>query len=627
MILRIGVATLTDDKVFLLRMHECGNGLDDAVLEEIASAAQLMRCESGDVIHQADEALVAVYLIVQGRVKVQAFDMHGRIFLERTLSRGDQFGGLSAALAEPIPVEMRSHGPCTLLKFEYDRALELTHRHPSFRSNFSKLIARSVQKSVFGDKQRKKAALVAVFHESPKSRELTVRLLRRLVELGEQPCLFTDLDDPAPVEGVRTRSIVEDGRTLSYEELRQHITDWNDTQRVFIDLDLNDGVLDPLDVLRFSEQLLWCIEPEHWQRAEQRLRELKDIAPLGYEKIAAVWLLEEGVEKPPIVPELKELALEDFKISFQEPLPRQSRVLVNGVERLIHLLRGVRIGVALGGGAARGMAHLGVLKALEEQGIVVDMIAGTSAGAMTGTVIAAGMEADYCTQCFLNDLTPSWLFRLLPRGKNWYLLYKYRTGQFDPMLRKYLGDTRIEQLPLPMHAVTVDLIGGRAVVRESGDAVHAILESINLPVLSTPICREGKALVDGGLVNNVPADVLVEHGCNFVIAVSVTAKLESKLGNNRPDTPTEQMRSPSTLQTILRSYVVQNMNMNSIGVQPADMVIEPDVTAFDLSEFMRTDELAAVGEKTTLQAMPKLRKLLHKLDDKLFAAPTNTGSA
>ena len=158
------------------------------------------------------------------------------------------------------------------------------------------------------------------------------------------------------------------------------------------------------------------------------------------------------------------------------------------------------------------MSHLGVLKALEQNGIVVDMIAGTSAGAMTGIVYASGLDPDYSADQFAADLRPSWLFRRLPRGNHWYLLYKYRRGHFDPMLRKYLHDWRLEQLAVPCLSVTVDLVGGKSVVRERGDAVHAILESINLPVLSVPICRDGQALIDGGLVNNIPADVLVVEG-------------------------------------------------------------------------------------------------------------------
>jgi predicted acylesterase/phospholipase RssA len=127
-----------------------------------------------------------------------------------------------------------------------------------------------------------------------------------------------------------------------------------------------------------------------------------------------------------------------------------------------------------------------------------------------------------------------------------------------------------------------------------------------------------QALVDGGLIDNVPADVLAAKGCNFVIAVSVTANLELEFAKNQPDTPTDKMRSASTIQTLLRSYQVQNYSMNSNWVQSADFVIEPDVTGFELTDFVRTDELAAVGEQTTLEAIPQIRELLHKKDSQLF---------
>ena len=125
-------------------------------------------------------------------------------------------------------------------------------------------------------------------------------------------------------------------------------------------------------------------------------------------------------------------------------------------------------------------------------------------------------------------------------------------------------------------------------------------------------------MVDGGLVNNIPADVLVRNGCNFVIAVSVTAQLAADFAGNRPDTPTERMKTPSVLQTMLRSYLVQNVNMNSIGVQPADFVIEPNVADVQLSDFSRTRELAVTGEQAALEAIPKIKSLLSQLDAQLF---------
>ena len=371
-------------------------------------------------------------------------------------------------------------------------------------------------------------------------------------------------------------------------------------------------------LLRPADCALVFIRPREISSAIERLRAL-DLASQGWrDKIAIVWLLEEGSSVAPVVPELHDFASREFKIC-ESPLPHPwGKVHSTSMERLVHYLRGVRIGIALGGGAARGMAHLGVLNALDQHGIVVDVIAGTSAGAMTGVLYAAGLDCAYLTSQFAADLKPPWIFRQLPNGGYWYLLYKYRRGQFDPMVRKYLHDWKLEQLAVPCLTVTADLVAGHAVVRDRGDAAHAVLESLNLPMLSAPICRNGQALIDGGVVNNIPADVLTSQGCNFVIAVSVTAKIARQFGANKPDTPTPSMRIPSSLRTLLRTLEVQNVSLNAIGVQPAEVVIEPEVIDFDLSEFMRAKELFAVGEQAALVQIPKIRQLLVRLDPALF---------
>ncbi|MGH7927651.1 MAG: patatin-like phospholipase family protein, partial [Candidatus Binatia bacterium] len=195
------------------------------------------------------------------------------------------------------------------------------------------------------------------------------------------------------------------------------------------------------------------------------------------------------------------------------------------------------------------------------------------------------------------------------------------------MLRKYLHDWTLEQLTVPCLAVTVDLVSGQVIVRDRGDAVQAILESINLPVFSAPICRNGQALIDGGVVNNIPADVLAAQGCNFLIAVSVTAKIKGEFGANKPDTPTLRMRAPSSLRTLLRTLEVQNFNLHRVGAQPAAVVIEPDVIDFDVSEFMRAREFAAAGEKAALLKVPQLRQLLVRLDARLFTVTSDTARA
>ena len=152
------------------------------------------------------------------------------------------------------------------------------------------------------------------------------------------------------------------------------------------------------------------------------------------------------------------------------------------------------------------MAHFGVLKVLEEAGLSFDVMSGTSVGAMAGILYASGMAPEHAVESFQRDLMPSRVFRFLPKWPNWYLVSQYRRHAWDAMLRKYLHDWRLEQLPIPFNSVTVDLVQVRTVVRRKGDAVHAILESINLPIVSKPILRDGMVLIDGGVLKT-PADV------------------------------------------------------------------------------------------------------------------------
>jgi predicted acylesterase/phospholipase RssA/CRP-like cAMP-binding protein len=608
----------TDERYHLLKIHPCSRDLSSEALREIAEACELLHCPTGHFVHRANDPMTSVYLIIHGRVRMDLVDVQGNIVLRRYHVAGDQLGGLAAVLGEPAPMNCIAEEPSTMLKIDYAASVKLSKKYDAFRVNFTKLMAEAAKRSVFNDRLPSPPRLIAFFHQTDQTRIVSQKLFKRLIEMGENPGVFMDQPEDASIPELRQRQIMGGERNWSLEEAIQEAGRWLETGRVFIDYSTRIGADEVARVMERCQLVFWCVTPENWQDSLQFLRDAEARSVGWRDKVRLLWLLSPG-EVAPLASDLRQLANRDIKISFGSRTAKQGQASFNGFERLVHLIRGITIGVALGGGAARGMAHLGVLKALEQNGIVVDMIAGTSAGAMTGTLYAAGLDADYLVDCFVQDLRPNWFFRHLPRGDQWHLLYKYRMGRFDPMLRKYLKDMRLEQLSVPMHTVTVDLIGGQSLVREGGDAVHAILESINLPVLSKPINRPGQALVDGGLINNIPADVLVSKGCNFVIAVSVTAKMETEFARNRPDTPFERMRSASTIQTILRSFLVQSSSVNAIGVQPADFVVEPDVSGFELTEFTRTDELAAIGEETTKWAIPEIKKLLHRIDSQLFA--------
>ncbi len=608
---------MAEEIVTLLKAHEYFSEVSDDTLRDIVSVGRISNYAAGEVVHEVNEPFASVCFVLRGRLKAVRVDARGHEHLFRMFERGEQYGIVLGGLGEPLPVRIFALEPSMILMLEHEASMELMFQHPDVRRRWFHTYARSVRQHHFEVIPRRAPAVLVLLHESPATRHLAHQLIQRLRELGEEIAVLSDTDSWRSMSGVRLRMLTEGGRPLDIKEIRRQIAEWHQAKRVVVD------ALATLDQDRTGQWLsadrtLVFVRPSEIKSLLQRLR-LLDVPARGLrDKIGIVWLLENGRNVAPVVPELRDFSSHQHMIAESTPSLPWGKVVSNGMERLVHDLRGIRIGVALGGGAARGMSHLGGLKALEQNGIVVDMIAGTSAGAMTGVIYSSGLDCDYSAAHFAADLELPWLFRKLPSGSYWYLLYKYRRGHFDPMLRRYLADWKLEQLPLPSLAVSVDLVSGQTVVRDRGDAVHAILESINLPGLASPICRNGQALVDGGLVKNLPADVLVAHGCNFVIAVSVTAKIERQFGVNQPDTPTPRMRAPSTLQTLLRSLQVQNHNLNAFAVQSADVTIEPDVTRFELAEFMRARELAEAGEQATAAQIPHIQQLLMRLDPKLF---------
>lgn len=602
-----------------LRRLEWAEQLDEQVIQEIAGVARWIEITPGQVVIDLDSEPDHVYFVVAGRLDGSLFDRLGKEIHRDTFRRGSVAGLFSVLLPERSHLRVEAVEPTTVIHLALDDLLHLTAKHRGFQLAIFRAAANLVKRLMLVDRELPKPAVIGVVHHSEASRPLAGRLIRRLHELGESPCMAGDDERWQAGDGIPHRQLFEHGVFVGPQRIKEILAEWTSYGRLFLDF-AADHSTDELDrMISYSDVVLWCVRPEDAASALERLRAAGRSAPRLREKVCLVWLLEPDAPAPPYVEELNRLAARDFKICVGERKPNQGKLLEQGAERIIHYLRGVQIGLALGGGAARGMAHLGVLKSLEQHGIYVDMLAGTSAGAMVGGIYAAGMEPDFSVRSFKSDLRPGWFFRQLPAGGYWYLLYKYRRRQFGPMLRKYLDDLRMEQLLIPTMMISVDLVDGVALLRDRGDATLNILESINLPPLALPIVQQEQAVVDGGLLNNVPANALIEKGCNFVIASTVTAKLEQDFMNIRSKKSRGATRFISTPQVVMRQTMIQNHSMNAVGVQPADFVIAPDVTAFDISEFTRADEMAAVGELACNESIPRLKQMLAKLDPKLFA--------
>jgi NTE family protein len=596
-----------------LRRVEWAKGLTEATLTAITNTAEWVEFHAGEVVIEVDTEITHVYFIIKGRVQATLYDPLGKEVENDIIVRGFAIGLMALGSSDRSQLHAEALEHTIAIRLTVSDLLRLGTRHVDFQRMMFGLVVNAFKRYVAVDRSLPKPSIVGIVHHTEASRPLAARLARRLLDLDECPCIAGDDQQWKPDGDIPFRLIFGEDRVG-----REALKGWAMDNRLLIDVRADQSPEAMKLLLNYADIVLWCVRPQDTRAAVLLLQGLEKSVPRWRDKIRIVWVLDDNAPIAPYVPELHELAERDFKLTLNVPGASQNTLLQHGFERVVHHLRGIRIGLALGGGAARGMAHLGVLKALEDHGIYIDMLAGTSAGAMTGTLYAAGLDSEFLIHMFKTDLQPSWLFRQLPGGGYWYLLYKYRWRRFDIMLRKYLGQVRMEQLILPMFTISVDLVEGQTVVRDANDATMGILESINLPPLSLPIIESGRAFVDGGLLNNVPANVLAARGCNFVIASTVTAKLEKEFEGLRSTRRSLSGRFFSTIQVIMRQNMIQDYSMNSVGVQPADFVIEPDVTSFDISEFTRVDEMARIGERTTNATVAKLRKMLSRLDPKLF---------
>ena len=231
-----------------------------------------------------------------------------------------------------------------------------------------------------------------------------------------------------------------------------------------------------------------------------------------------------------------------------------------------------------------------------------------------GLAYAAGWEPGEALMHFKNELSaPRWM-RRLPGAGHASMWLMFRLQRWERRLRKFFKDSRLEQLRIPLCTVAVDLVSGVEVVRDRGDAVRAVLESINLPMISRPILRDGMALVDGGILNNLPADKLPERGADLVVGVDVVAKLPRRFGNNEPNTPTHKMRHPGPIETVLRVNEVQDYGISALRTAAVDLLIAPDTSAFDFSDFSRANELADAGEAAAVGLATQLKQMIADLE-------------
>ena len=250
------------------------------------------------------------------------------------------------------------------------------------------------------------------------------------------------------------------------------------------------------------------------------------------------------------------------------------------------------IGVALGGGFARGIAHVGVLKVLEEEGIPVRIIAGTSVGALIGAAYCSGVSIEE-----LEQIARSVRFTTFAR----WTVSRYGFASNDRMvafLNRILKVKTFEELRIPLGVTATDFNSGEGVVFHSGSIIDPVRASCAYPGMFLPVNIRGRWLVDGMLSHPVPAHPLQEMGADRVIAVHLKGQW-SKNGAPR-----------HLFDVIGQSFAIAQDMTRHLWLGAADVVVEPDVAGFAYDDFKRSADLIRGGEIAMRQALPEVRKWL-----------------
>ncbi|MCC7006965.1 MAG: patatin-like phospholipase family protein [Ottowia sp.] len=253
------------------------------------------------------------------------------------------------------------------------------------------------------------------------------------------------------------------------------------------------------------------------------------------------------------------------------------------------------IALVLGGGAARGFAHIGVIKALEAQGIPIHMVVGSSAGSVVAALYASGLSGkalwEIAEQMKEEDIA------------DWALSFRTRFGgvikgeALQNYVNRLLAQRPIEQMTKPLGIVATDLQTGRAVLFRYGNTGQAVRASSSIPGIFQPVTIAGRDYVDGGLVAPVPVHFARAMGANFVIAVNVSAEPSSFEANG-------------LLGALLQTTAIMGQTINQYELAQADIVIRPDLSMVRSNDFQLRDRAMNAGEQALLLQLPALRAKL-----------------
>ncbi len=655
------------------------SALSSEDLGRIASRLQPLSLPKGATLFKQGEESDALYLIVSGHAR-RYRESDGREHLVAYLGRGDAVGETGLLTGASRSSTVRVDATTDLLKLQRKEFEEILREHPTILLHLSRTLALRLIDSNVGARPKPapdEARLVVLDPALPAAEralaaarlglELTRQTGRKvlLVDLASEPgAVARALGLKPKVAGeaeVRAVNLREPGAVLALSQEHPSGLAVLSVAPATLGGRLYGSLYLFLNALRDSRDMaLVClggggrgdVERSAIMEADRVLmagcdgmrpqfRQMEaEVPPLVGDprRVLRVWVGDLEPEDAPLLVGADRVMVpwDEAVVAAYEKQGQLDAAFAEepkagaALARLARRLGGVRVGLALGTGAALGHATIGVLKVLKREGIPVDVIAGTSMGSLIAACYAAGYEPETIEDLAVR-IDKAWVMENL-----FWDMTVPRSGLFAGetllrFIRSYLGSREFSDLEIPFACVAADIETGEEVVLKSGRVAEAVRASCGLPIIFEPIQLNGRWLVDGGLVNPVPTRLAADMGADVLIAVNLTVpagERKSSVTEHRRDRLLSMpmslaelkqaaapilpkaFRAPNVLEVFFQMIYTMEYEVSQSRLEMAHVTLFPDLKGFSWTELHRAKEIIAAGERACEDALPRIRALV-----------------
>jgi predicted acylesterase/phospholipase RssA/CRP-like cAMP-binding protein len=638
--------SLLFDKSLVLRYIPLFNGLNFFERKIISNSLEIVEVKRSQMIYAQGSPQDAFYCILSGRVEI-FIDKDGRQETLEYIHRGKYFGFISLLTGEPHSVSARAVNDTVLAKISQRDFNAILKSIPRLAIDLSQMLSRRLKRKDFHPKSIFESTIVSVYSDDVDLLDSSLYALNLALSLKIQTKKQVIVVDAAASGSVVCEAL-QLGSCIGFLP----------PAKFFHAQDVNSKIIrhqKGVDVLRvsFSEQkkfdtallvsvltLLandyhYCIvvltsdcAPEVFKVLSQsdviHLLVAPDASKVKQMFAAmdrsGVWqdselkekirlcLFEGGEEAAflhqPIFATLPRPHKHGFFFAQDDSLDPYSKA----IRRIARQTGEVLVGLALGSGSAMGLSHIGVLKVLENEGIPIDIVCGSSMGALIGALWCAGFTAFEVENIILKNKNKKYLFGLddlvfpihgLIRGKH-----------VHDFLNRYLKDLTFHDIKRPFKVVASDCVSMKQVVFDKGSLVDAVMSSISLPGVFVPYKIGDHYYIDGGILDPLPTGVLVESGAKRIISVNVLPSpddIERTAGQKNKG----RLKRPNIFDVIVSSVQsIEYLLAQSSGLSPSDVILHPDMTAISWADFEKARDLIKRGEEEALLHLQEIRELV-----------------